>query len=151
VSNPSQFNLERTLERRFLILVADDDDDDQMLVKQAISEVMECDVKSVYNGVEMLDYLKGTGKYEGKKSPQPDFILLDLNMPLLDGFGVLGKIRNEAALSEIPIYILSTSRADHDKKRTQELGARGFYTKPILYHQLKAIIDEISRKYMGSR
>ena len=135
--------------KKISIVIADDDEDDQMLVMQAINEIMDCDVNSVYNGFELLDYLLGMGKYKGRDLLLPDFILLDLNMPLLDGFGVLSKIKAEASLRHIPIYILSTSRMDHDRKKSWELGAHGFYTKPILYEQLKEIIGEITRKVEG--
>jgi len=129
------------------IVIADDDEDDQLLVKHAIREIVDAEIESVYNGVELLDLLKQQGKFKDRKSGTPDFILLDLNMPMLDGFGVLSRIKVDKILSEIPIYILSTSRMDHDKKRSKELGASGFYTKPILYDQLKAIIGEISSKH----
>ena len=139
------------MERKLLIIIADDDKDDQMLVKEAIAEIMQCEIRSVYNGLELLDYLLKRGKYEGSTDPQPDFILLDLNMPLLDGFGVLAKVKEDAQLRHVPIYILSTSRMDHDKKRSSELGANGFYTKPILFNQLKEIIEEIALKDFASR
>jgi two-component system response regulator len=134
-------------ERQLYIVIADDDEDDQLLVKQAITEIVDAEMESVYNGFELLDLLKQQGKFRNKKPGTPDFILLDLNMPLLDGFGVLDRIKADKVLSEIPVYILSTSRMDHDKKKSKELGARGFYTKPILYDQLKAIIGEISAQH----
>jgi CheY-like chemotaxis protein len=136
-------------ERKLCIMVADDDEDDQMLVKQAIADIMDCEVHSVYNGIELLDALSRRGKCAGFTGCNPDFILLDLNMPLLDGFGVLQKIKDDEVLREIPIYILSTSRMDHDKKRSIDLGANGFYTKPILFNQLKEIIEEITAKVSG--
>jgi CheY-like chemotaxis protein len=129
---------------KLYIVVADDDEDDHYLVRQAIGEITEADVTSVYDGRELLTLLTSD-----THDHHPDFILLDLNMPLLDGFGVLGKIKNNEALKNSPIYILSTSRRDEDKKRSGELGAHGFYTKPILFHQLKEIIEEITRHVAG--
>lgn len=133
------------MHRPLHIVIADDDADDHLLVRQAIAEIMNCEVRSVYNGQELLEYLRRQKKFKDVTS-LPDFILLDLNMPLMNGFDVLSTISSDRELKKIPIYILSTSRMEHDRQRSGELGARGFYTKPILFHQLKEIIEEITRQ-----
>lgn len=133
--------------RRPLVIVADDDEDDQLLVKEAIGEVMPCEIISAYNGRQLIDMLRTMSL---EKSNLPDFILLDLNMPMLDGFTTLSQLQKDEKMKTVPVYILSTSRLDHDKKRARELGARGFYTKPILYEHLKEIVEEIACRAQGN-
>lgn len=135
------------MEKSLWIVIADDDDDDQLLVKQAIAELnVDCRVTSVYNGFELLDLLQTASGNKAGITEKPHFILLDLNMPKLDGFSVLKKIKQDSEMMAIPIYILSTSRMDEDKQRSGVLGASGFYTKPILYEQLKQIVGDIFRR-----
>lgn len=133
--------------RKPIVMVADDDEDDQLLVKEAIGEVMPCEILSAYNGRQMLEMLHERMNGLGE---MPDFILLDLNMPMLDGFTALGQMQMNEKMKKVPVYILSTSRLDHDKKKARELGARGFYTKPILYEHLKEIVEEIACRSQGN-
>jgi CheY-like chemotaxis protein len=67
---------------------------------------------------------------------QPDLILLDLNMPGLDGIGFLRKIRNQNRLEKIPVFILTTSSDPGDKRTCESLMVRGFYTKPVDFFEL---------------
>src|SRR5947208_408702 len=103
---------------RFLIVLADDDIDDQELIKKAfIASKIKVDVSVVYNGLQLMDYLLRREAYRNLQDPPPDLILLDLNMPLMDGFDVLREIKNNKALHKIPIYILTTSRSADDKRK----------------------------------
>jgi CheY-like chemotaxis protein len=131
------------IDRNYNIIVADDDDDDQYLIRQALRETLAShSVKAVSNGLELVDLL--FPKAEKPAEPSlPDFILLDLNMPLLDGYGVLEKVRGSESTRAIPVFVLTTSRFEHDRRRSAELGATGFYSKPYQYDELKAIIRNI--------
>lgn len=129
-------------ERLLHIIIADDDSDDQLLAQQAIREIgFEHNITSVYNGYELIDLL--TKKEEDGTLHLPDFILLDINMPMLNGFAALAQIRDNPELKNIPVYILSTSHSKGDMTLSRQLGANGFYTKPILFDQLKHILEEI--------
>jgi CheY-like chemotaxis protein len=79
----------------------------------------------------------------GSGTTLPDFILLDINMPVLNGFSALAKIRSNPVLKNIPVFILTTSQSENDQLLSSELGANGFYTKPILFDQLIHILEEI--------
>lgn len=135
--------METRTDRNYHILVADDDDDDQYLISQALRETLRShSVKMVNNGLEVVDHLfKDHTKDVAVRLP--DFVLLDLNMPLLDGYAVLREIRSNEATRAIPVFILTTSRFEHDRQRSRELGATGFYSKPYQFEELKRIIKDI--------
>jgi two-component system response regulator len=131
--------------KKFSIIIADDDIDDQYLVKQAIVETqINYEVTSVYNGLQLMDFLLRREAYRNIPDNLPDLILLDINMPILNGFGVLAQIKENPAFSDIPIYILTTSNSEFDKIKARQLGAMGFYTKPVNYNDLKSIIREVT-------
>src|SRR5437870_829220 len=114
----------------FQIVVADDDLDDQELIQRAFAGAkVKFAITKVYDGVQLLDYLLKQEKYKYNSDPNPNLILLDLNMPLMDGFQALKEIKRVPGLRDIPIYVITTSRSEADKKRAMEYGATGFYHK----------------------
>lgn len=127
--------------------MADDDPDDQYLVKKALEE---SEIGHVFtplsNGLQLMDKLLCRGTFAEAAGPLPDCILLDLNMPLLDGFETLSLIKADQALRNIPVYILSTTRSDKDRTKALEMGASGFYVKPAKFAALKNILSEISAR-----
>ena len=111
--------------------MADDDIDDQAVVKQAFREVRKNHVfTSVYNGVQLMEFLLKRGSYKNALESPPDIIIMDIRMNLLDGFETISTIQNYKQLQHIPIYVLTTSNQQEDKDRAKELGVRAFYTKP---------------------
>src|SRR5687767_6089268 len=103
-------------EKSFLIVIADDDLDDQYIIQQAIKETMiPHHILLVKNGLELIDLLQKRGAYQETALDKPDMIIMDLNMPLLDGYGVLKQIKADDNLKDIPVYVLSTSRFEYDK------------------------------------
>lgn len=136
-----------TIKNNTHIIIADDDLDDHYIIKEAIQKMNgQHTFLSVYNGLELMHLLKGTGKYENEEKVIPELIIMDLNMPLLDGLGALAQIKEAEALKNIPVYILSTSRFDYDKQKAMEAGADDFYSKPYKFEELKEIIKEIYNK-----
>jgi CheY-like chemotaxis protein len=131
-------------DRHLNIVIADDDSDDQLLTQQAIQELgLDFSVTSVYDGFQLMDYLLKRKDFAANTDALPDFILLDINMPLLNGFGALAQMKDNETLKHIPVYILSTSHSKADLTLSRQLGADGFYTKPIMFDQLKNILEEI--------
>jgi CheY-like chemotaxis protein len=128
----------------FRIVVADDDVDDQELVQQAFSgSKAEFSITKVFDGIQLMDYLRKTGQYRANTEPLPNLILLDLNMPLMDGFHALQIIRKTPQLRDIPVYVITTSRAKSDKERALQIGASGFYHKGASSKDLKRIVKEV--------
>ena len=128
----------------FRIIVADDDIDDQDLIKRAFSDSqVQVEVNSVYNGLQLMDYLLRKEAYKNIADPLPDLILLDINMPLMDGFDVLLQLKKQPALLNIPIYVLTTSRNPEHRKKALQLGATGFYSKGASSKEIRRIVQEV--------
>ena len=124
--------------------MADDDPDDQYLVRRAMEDLrVDHVLHTVNNGTQLIDFLHARGEYRDLGVARPDFILLDLNMPLLDGLSTLRLVKSDHLTASIPVYVLSTSRQDTDRNRSIELGAAGFFVKPTQFPQLRGILTEI--------
>jgi CheY-like chemotaxis protein len=124
------------------ILIADDDNDDQYMIKQAFASInLNEHVRTVNDGVELLDYLHKRGKYKDTEILSPKVILLDLNMPKKDGRECLREIKANPKLKKIPIVVYSTSGNPDDIEFAYELGASSYITKPYSYQELVKIMD----------
>lgn len=134
------------------IMVADDDEDDRALVKYALSESISPNiVYFVENGEQLLDYLNHRGIYSNpEKSIRPDFILLDLDMPKMNGREALKEIKEDAELRSIPIVIFSTSKAPKDINSTYRMGANSFITKPVTYEALVRVMKILSEYWFDT-
>lgn len=109
----------------YLILMADDDQEDCLLAGLAFEQSeVEGEIRFVGDGQELLEYLRNGHS-------RPDLILLDLNMPRLDGRAALVKIKEDQLLRDIPVVILTTSRNEKDVKFCLNAGACEFKTKPV--------------------
>ena len=119
--------------RTAIILLVEDDPEDQRLTRRAFSaSKLRNEVYTVSDGEESLDFLYHRGTYATPgTAPRPDMILLDLNMPKLDGRAVLSKIKQDPKLRSIPVVILTTSSQEEDIARSYELGVNSYITKPV--------------------
>jgi CheY-like chemotaxis protein len=131
--------------RSVTILMADDDDDDKLLTRDALAESRVLnDFHCVGDGIELLKYLRREGPYQDEAShPRPNLILLDLNMPRLDGREALEQIKADPQLRGIPVIILTTSRTEEDMLRAYELGAASFITKPVTFDKLVELMKSL--------
>ena len=116
-----------------VVLLVEDDPGDQELTRRALQEdVISTDLHIVADGEEAMEYLQHDGKYHDLAlSPRPDLVLLDLNLPKLDGKQVLARIRGDAALRPMPVVILTTSKHEVDILRSYDVGCNSFITKPV--------------------
>lgn len=124
--------------RSIIILIADDDPEDRLLVKDAFAENhLANDLRFVKDGEQLMDYLYRRGSYsDPARAPRPDMILLDLNMPKKDGRKALQEIKGDLTLRQIPVVVLTTSRAEEDIFRSYDLGVSSFITKPVTFTAL---------------
>ncbi|GAA4452654.1 response regulator [Nibrella saemangeumensis] len=122
-----------------IVYLVDDDDDDCFLAQQAINPHLNCVLKIFYNGQELIDFLTAHPTV-----PPPTLILLDLNMPLLDGFETLAVLKSHPAWSQIPVVVLTTSSDVADRDKANQLGAEGFLTKPANYQTLSQVLASVS-------
>lgn len=112
------------------ILLADDNEDDVLLLRLAFRETKLIDiVDAVDGGDRALAYLRRQGKYAGAK--MPSLVMLDVNMPRLDGFETLREIKTDPALRHLPVVLLTTSRRDEDICRAYRDGASTCISKPV--------------------
>ena len=129
------------------ILLAEDDDDDFMLTAQALKDNRLVNrVYRVKDGIELLQYLNRRGDFENPElSPAPSLILLDLNMPRMDGREALREIKSNAGLRRYPVVVLTTSRAQEDIVRAYDLGVNSFISKPVSFHGLVEAVRVLGR------
>ncbi len=116
------------------ILLVEDEEDHARLIKQSLKKAkMLNPIAWVKNGVEAIEYIKKTGQYEQEKPPQPALILLDIKMPLMNGFEVLKEIKTNDKYKAIPVVILTTTSLSEDIKKAMELGANDYIVKPVKF------------------
>lgn len=132
------------------ILMADDDADDRLMTKEVFEESrLINDLRFVEDGVELMEYLKHQGKYsDPADSPRPGLILLDLNMPKMDGREALKEIKSEPNLKNIRVVILTTSKAEEDIYRTYDLSAASYITKPVTFDGMAEVIKTLGKYWL---
>jgi len=122
-----------------VILLVEDNIRDEALTRRALekSNVLN-KVVSVKDGVEALDYLLGTGPYEGEGRPAlPELVLLDLKLPKVDGLQVLEKIRANEETRRLPVVVFTSSSEDEDMIKSYDLGANSYVRKPVDFAQFQ--------------
>ncbi len=136
--------------RPITILMADDDPDDRLLAAEAMRESRVAnDLRFVEDGEQLLDYLRRRGRWtDPADSPRPGVVLLDLNMPRMDGREALAEIKGDPELRRIPVVVLTTSRADADVLRSYDLGANSFITKPVTFGGLVEAMRVLGRYWI---
>lgn len=124
----------------FIILLAEDEPADAHLVKAALAENrIAAELHHVFDGREVLDFLRRQGP-KFAAAPRPNLILLDLNMPRMDGRECLAILKKDEALSDIPVVILTTSEVERDIAASYNMGAAGYITKPLdIFEFIEAI------------
>jgi CheY-like chemotaxis protein len=127
-----------------VVLMADDDEDDCFLVRSAFQETgIAHDLRFVADGQELLDYLYNEeGFADPEKHPRPNLILLDLNMPRMDGREALARIKSDTQLKDIPVLIVTTSKQDRDIALSKQAGASSFLSKPELFEDLTDMLTK---------
>jgi len=121
-----------------VILLADDDPDDIDMTRRALTKNdLGVEIFTVGDGEELVDFLNHRGAHAPPaRSPTPSLILLDLNMPKMDGREALAKIKSDPKLQPIPVVVMTTSTAEQDILRAYELGSNSFISKPITLAEL---------------
>lgn len=138
------------MKKSIVILIAEDDPEDRMLTTEALEESKLVNtVHFVENGEDLIMYLENQGKFEDKiKYPKPGIILLDLNMPKMDGREALQIIKSKEMLRMIPIVILTTSKAEEDILRSYDLGVSSFISKPVTFNALVEIMKTLGKYWL---
>jgi CheY-like chemotaxis protein len=125
----------------FILLVEDNFSDVKLTLHAFKSSHFENEMMNVRDGIEALSFLKKEPPYE--KVERPDIILLDLNLPRMDGRELISHIKDTQDLKDIPLLVLSTS--SHDREQCLALGATGYFVKPLDYDEFSDLAGQIGK------
>ncbi|MCC8249211.1 response regulator [Saccharothrix luteola] len=124
------------------VLLVEDDPGDALMTQEAFEHhKIRNQLHVVRDGVEALEFLRRQGPYED--APRPGLILLDLNLPKMDGREVLAEIKADATLRPIPVVVLTTSEAEEDILRSYNLHANAYVTKPVDFDRFIEVVRQI--------
>jgi CheY-like chemotaxis protein len=140
-------NLDR---KPVFILMAEDDPDDCLMISKALEDHRIVNrVRFVSDGEELLKYLRHEGIYSDEKdNPLPTLILLDLNMPKVDGREALQIIKSDPKFRHIPIVVLTTSKSEEDVARAYQAGANSYITKPVTFVGLVSVLKSLKHYWL---
>jgi chemotaxis family two-component system response regulator Rcp1 len=131
------------------IMLVEDNPADARLTEEAMRECgLPTELHHVWNGEQALEFLSRTGEYAD--APRPDIMLLDLNMPKMDGRAVLAQIKSDPQLMTIPVVVLTTSEAEEDILRSYELHANCYVQKPVDLEKFMSIVGLIENFWLSA-
>ena len=140
-------SIEPSLARPAEILLVEDSPGDVRLMQEALKEGKVANrVHMAGDGVEAMAFLRRQGEFAD--APRPDLILLDLNLPKMDGREVLAELKADDDLRRIPTVILTTSRAEEDVLKAYDLHANCYMTKPVDLGQFLDLVKEIEQYWL---
>jgi len=124
------------------VLLVEDDPGDVLMTREAFDDYkINNTLHVVDNGVDAVSFLRREGEYTD--APIPDLILLDLNLPRMDGREVLAEVKNDPRLCSIPVVVLTTSQAEEDVLRSYQLHANAYVSKPVDFEQFINVVRQI--------
>jgi CheY-like chemotaxis protein len=130
------------------ILLVEDDPGDVLITREAIESSKVANRLSVVsNGEEALQFLRGEEPFAD--APRPGLVLLDLNLPRLDGREVLARMKSDPNLRRIPVVVLTTSSSDEDIVRSYDLHANAYVTKPVDFDQFMSVVRQIDQFFVS--
>jgi CheY-like chemotaxis protein len=130
------------------ILLVEDDPGDVLMTREAFEDYKIANHLSVvYDGVSALEFLRKEGAHAG--APTPDLVLLDLNLPKMDGLQVLSVVKSDPALRHIPIVVLTTSEAEEDIIGSYSLHANAYVTKPVDFERFIDVVRQIDEFFVS--
>ena len=129
------------------ILLVEDDEGDVLLTTEALeASKITNNMHVARNGEEALKFLRQEDPYTD--APRPDIVLLDLNLPRVDGREVLSQVKSDDSLRRIPIIVLTTSEAEEDILRSYDLHANAYVTKPVDFNRFLQVIQSIDEFFV---
>ena len=124
------------------VLLVEDDPGDVLMTREAFADHKLKNVLHVVdNGADALTFLRKEGPYGD--APRPDLVLLDLNLPRMDGREVLAAVKADEDLCSIPVVVLTTSEAEEDVLRSYQLHANAYVTKPVDFERFLDVVRQI--------
>lgn len=130
------------------VLLVEDDPGDVLMTREAFEDhKLANELHVVSDGVEAMDFLHRRGEHAS--APRPDLILLDLNLPKMDGREVLTAVKSDPDLGAIPVVVLTTSEAEEDVLRSYALHASAYVTKPVDFDRFISVVQKIDDFFVG--
>ena len=126
-----------------LLLVEDDPGHARLIEKNLRRANVTNEIVKCSDGQQAIDYLFGEGEYAGRHPASPLLVLLDLNLPVLDGYQVLERMKSNEATKRVPVVILTTTDDSREVQRCYELGCSVYVTKPVDYAQFSEAIRKL--------
>lgn len=134
-----------------ILLVEDSKEDADLTIRALKKKNLANKLVHLKDGVEALDFIYGTGAYEGQRTNfNPRVILLDLKMPRLNGMQVLQKIKSDPQTKKIPVVILTSSAEDPDIDTAYELGANSYIVKPVEFDNFSQLVTDLGMYWLVS-
>ncbi len=130
--------------KKLRILLVEDNPDDVLIAERSLKKgnmAEKSDLSVVNDGQAALDFLHRRGEYD--EAPRPDLILLDLNLPKIDGHEVLEEIKQDEGLRRIPVIVLTISEREEDMVKAYNSGASGYITKPPSSAEFAKVIETV--------
>ena len=138
-----------TRDRPIVILLVEDNPGDVRLTQEAFREgKVDNRLLVASDGIDAMALLRRQGAHAD--APRPDLVLLDLNIPRMDGLQVLAEIKADPGLRRVPVVVLTTSRAEEDIGRTYDLGANCYITKPVDFDRFLAVVRAIDAFWLNT-
>lgn len=135
------------VQREIEVLLVEDDPGDVLMTREAFQDYKVHNQLHVVNdGEQAMAFLRQEGEYAGR--PRPDLVLLDLNLPRMDGRQVLHAIKSDPELSSIPVVVLTTSEAEDDVLRSYSLHANAYVTKPVDFERFIDVVRQIDNFFV---
>jgi CheY-like chemotaxis protein len=132
-----------------LILVAEDDENDAFLLRKAFQKIGLTErLVFMSNGEEIVKYLQGEPPYERRDHPLPRLLLLDLKMPIVDGFDVLAWLKTQPSLTNLTTIVFSSSGEPEDIRKARSLGAADFQVKPGNFTELVKVVRQLELRWL---
>jgi CheY-like chemotaxis protein len=129
------------------VLLVEDDPGDVLLIQEAFEDnKVRNRLHVASDGVEALAFLRREGEFAD--APQPDLVLLDLNLPRKDGREVLAEVKGDETLQQIPVVVLTTSKAEEDVLRSYKLHANAYVTKPVDFERFIDVVRQIDEFFV---
>lgn len=136
-------------QRNALLLVEDNPDDEELTLLAFEQSRITNEVVVAHDGVEALDYLFGTGMYAGRDlSVMPALILLDLQLPRINGLEVLQRLRADTRTKFLPVVILTTSNEQKDLMNSYSLGCNSYIRKPVDFQQFMTAVQQLGMYWL---